>query len=123
MLAGALIHRIRSFPEEAINDLFDALEAIERKYDLLEPVSEEDRRAIEEGLASLDRGEAIPMEDLEIFKHLKDYDHDSVGREDLADAVSRVKKLSGEQQRDVADVILALLNEYRFDTTSTANES
>jgi hypothetical protein len=112
---GSLTHRLRDFPPEAFEDLFRALEAIERKYDLLEPLREEDRIAIEKGLAQVERGEVIAWEDTKMYKRLQGYDRDKAGRENFADAVSRAQKLSGEEQRDIGDVIFALLNEYRWD--------
>jgi hypothetical protein len=111
----ALIQRIRDFPNEALNELFIALEAIEEKYGLIEPLSEEDRKAIRERIASLDRGEAVPMEDLEIFKRLKNYDRAAAGKDAFADAVGRVQRRPGEEQGGIAHVIFALLHEYQFD--------
>jgi hypothetical protein len=114
-ILSQLIYRIREFPDAALNELYAALNAIEHKYDLIEKLTEEERQAIEEGRRSMERGEGIPME--EVFKkfNLADYDRDAAGKEDFEDAISRVRKLSGEEQGDVADVIFAFLNEYRFD--------
>jgi hypothetical protein len=111
----ALIQRIRDFPNEALNELFIALDAIEAKYGVIEPLSEEDRKAIQEGIASLDRGEAVSMEDLEIFKRLKTFDRAAAGNDAFADAVSRVQRRPGEEQGGIAHVIFALLDEYQFD--------
>ena len=111
----ALIERVRDFPPEALNELFRSMDRIEKEYDLIEPLTEEERLAIEEGLRSLERDGGIPAE--EVFKEFKldNYDRDAAGKEDFLDAISRVHKLSGKEQADVADVIFALLNEYRFD--------
>jgi hypothetical protein len=49
---------------------------------------------------------------------LKDYDRAAVGKADFEDAAERVRKLSGEEQGDVADAICALLNEYRYDVAA-----
>jgi len=111
----ALIQRIRDFPNEALNELFLALDAIEAKYGLIEPLSEEDRKAIQEGIASLDRGEGVPMEELEIFKRLKNHDRDAAGKDAFADAIARVQRRSGGEQGGIAHVIFALLDEYQFD--------
>jgi hypothetical protein len=115
MLAATLIERIRDFPPDALRELFVALDAIERKFDLLPTLDDTQRRAIEQGLKSLERGEGVPMEDVALFKSLAGYDRDAAGKEDFADAIERVKKLSGQEQGDIAGVILALLNEHRFD--------
>jgi hypothetical protein len=98
-----------------LNELYAALNVIEHKYDLIEKLTEEELQAIEEGRRSMERGEGIPME--EVFKkfNLEAYDRDAAGKEDFDDAISRVRELSGEEQGDVADVIFAFLNEYRFD--------
>jgi hypothetical protein len=114
-ILSQLIYRIREFPDEALNELYAALNVIEHKYDLIEKLTEEERQAIEEGRRSMERGEGIPME--EVFKefNLADDDRDAGGKEAFEDAISRVRKLSGEEQGDVADVIFAFLNEYRFD--------
>ena len=111
----ALIQRVRDFPSEALNDLFRSMDRIERKYDLIEPLTDEGRLAIEEGVKSIERDGGIPAE--EVFKkvNLDNYDRDAAGKEDFLDAISRVHKRSGEEQADVADVIFALLDEYRFD--------
>jgi hypothetical protein len=66
-------------------------------------------------LRSIERDGGIPAE--EVFKkyNLDNYDRDAAGKEDFLDAISRVHKRSGEEQAGVADVIFALLDEYRFD--------
>lgn len=113
----AITHRIKDFPDAAIVELFQALGEIERKYDLLEPLSEKDRLAIEESLADIEAGRFITHEQLqEEFAHiLKDYDADAAGKDAFADAASRVRLLPGEEQNDVSKVIFALLDGYRFD--------
>ena len=114
-----LIHRLRDFPQVALKELFRSMDRIEKKYDLNEPLTKEDRLAIEESRKSIERDEGIPME--EVFKkfNLEDYDRDAAGKEDFADAISRVQKLPGEEQGDVADVMYALLQQYRWDTPPT----
>jgi hypothetical protein len=111
----ALIQRVRDFPPEALNELFRSMDRIEKKYDLIEPLTDEERLAIEEGLRSIERDGGIPAE--EVFKkyNLHNYDRDAAGKEDFLDAISRVHKRSGEEQAGIADVIFALLDEYRFD--------
>ena len=112
-----LVPRIREFPMEAMAELFSALDTMERKYDLLPKLTEEELKAIEEGLAELDAGLGMPAEELWAkWDHLlKDYDRAVAGKADFEDAAGRVRKLSGEEQGDVADVIFAFLNEYRYD--------
>jgi hypothetical protein len=111
----ALIQRVRDFPPEALNELFRSMDRIEKKYDLIEPLTDEERLAIEEGVRSIERDGGIPAE--EVFKRfdLDNYDRDAAGKEHFLDAISRVHKQSGEEQAGVADVIFALLDEYRFD--------
>jgi len=116
-IVAALAGRIRDFPDTALNELFESLGEIERKYDLMEPLSEAHKLAIEEGLADIETGRFITHEGFkERFAHiLKDYDADADGKESFSDAVSRVGRLPGEEQTDFADVLFALLNEYRFE--------
>jgi hypothetical protein len=116
LILTQLVPRIREFPKEAMAELFSGLDTIERKYDLLPKPTEEELNAIKEGLAELDAGRGIPAEEVWAkWDHLlKDYDRDAAGKADFEDAARRVRKLSGEEQGDVADVILALLNEYRY---------
>ena len=64
--------------------------------------SEEDRRASQEGIASLDRGEGVPMEEVEIFKGLKNLDRDAAGKDAFADAAGRVQRRPGEEQGGIA---------------------
>ena len=125
MFLEALAHRIRDFPPDAIGELFETLETIERKYDLLETLSEEDRMAIERGQADIKAGRVFTDEEVRgHFKDaLKDYDADTAGREALLDAVSRVQKLSGQEQRDIAYVIFAVLNEPRLDIPHPSKKS
>jgi hypothetical protein len=110
-----IIQRVRDFPKGALTELFRSLDRIEKKYDLIEPVTEEERLAIEEGRKSIERGEGIPMEEVKKKFGLENIDRDAIGKEDFDDAILRVQKLAGEEQGDIADIIYALLNEYRFD--------
>src|SRR5208282_3784367 len=103
-IVTALIERVRDFPPEALNELFRSVDRIEKKYDLIEPLTEEERLAIDEGLKSLKRDGGIPAE--EVFKEYKldNYDRDAAGKEDFLDVISRVHKRSGEEQAGIADV-------------------
>jgi hypothetical protein len=118
-----IIQRVRDFPKGALTELFRSLDRIEKKYDLIEPVTEEERLAIEEGRKSIERGEGIPMEEVMKKFGLDEYDRDAGGKDDLADAISRIQKLSGEEQGQIADVLFALLNEYRLDIPPPPKQS
>ena len=115
-IVATLAGRIRNFPDAALEELFAGIGKIEHKYDLLEPLSDADWLAIEKGLADIEAGRFITGEQFkEKYAHiLKDYDRDSAGKEAFADAVSRVVSLPGEDQNEVANVIFAILDEYRF---------
>ena len=117
MLIQALIQRVRDFPDQAFRDLFLTLDSIEKKYHLQYKPSEEERAALQESLAEAERGDFVPRKEVEAFfqRVLKDYDADADGKAALDEAVLRLRKLPGSQQRDVAYVIFALLNEPRFD--------
>ena len=117
MVIESLIQRVRDFPDEAFRDLFLALDSIEKKHDLQYKLSEEERTALEESLSEAKRGGVVPQEEVEAFfqRVLKDYDADADGKAALDEVVLRLRKLPGAEQRDVAYVIFALLNEPRFD--------
>jgi len=64
----------------------------------------------------MDRGEGgVPVEEVEFFKRLKNFDRDAAGKDAFADAIGRVQRRPGEEQGGIAHVILALLDEYQFD--------
>ena len=114
-LITQLIHRVRDFPDQALREWLTTLNEIERKYDLQEKPTEEEIKAIEQGRAEIERGEYVTSE--EVFERLGigEVDTDAMGKEDFEDAICRVRRLTGEEQGDIADVIFALLNEYRYD--------
>jgi len=84
-ITEALIQRDQRLPQEALNEMFLALDAIERKYDLIEPLSDKVLEVIEERRKSIERGEGIPMEELEIFKMFKNRDRDAAGKDAFVD--------------------------------------
>jgi hypothetical protein len=115
----ALVGRLRDYPPEAWHDLYKALYSIERKHNLLEEPTPEDLAAIRQGEAEFARGEYITQEELEVelsrttgFSRI---DPDALGKEDFEDALNRVRKLTGEEQGDIAGVIFGLLGQYRYD--------
>jgi hypothetical protein len=107
----SLAYRLRDFPAAAWKELWQAILTIEKKFDLGETPSEEDLHDIEEGRKAYARGDYVTLEDL-----LKEagpapaIDWDAAGKEELASAIKEVKKLSGEEQGDIADMIFALLD-------------
>lgn len=113
----SLAHRLKDFPKEAVSELFAALDEIERRHHLIEPLSEEQREAIMRGLADVEAGRVITHEELKAnWAHrFKDYDADAAGKEALLDAVLRVQKLSGKEQDAFARVLFAILDEPQFD--------
>ena|ERR1019366_2150369 len=116
-LITGLIHRLRDFPDEAFNDLFQAMDDIERKYDLLRPLSEEDRQTIEASLADADAGRFVPHEEVEAFfqKALKGYDAETDGRDAFHEAAALIGKVPGEQQGEIANLLFVLLDTPRYD--------
>lgn len=118
----AIIERLRDFPKEALDELFRSMDRIEKKFDLIEPLTEGERLAIEGGLKSMERREGIPMEEVMKKFGLENFDRNSAGKKYFIDAISRVQILSGEEQGDVADVIFALLNQYRLDISPPPKE-
>jgi hypothetical protein len=110
----AIVDRTRDFPPEARNELLSALGTIERKYDLIEPLTPEERDAVQEGLHSLERGEGIPVEEVMKSLGIHDYDRDTAGKEDLEEVLSQVRKLSGRDQGRIARLLFSLIDEDRL---------
>ena len=116
-LTTAIMARLRDFPSEAVNELFKAMGRIERKYDLTYKLSDEERAAIDESRAAFKRGEFATMEEVDALfaDRLKDYDADAAGKEAFENVIGRLRKRSGEEQQDAAELLFALINEYQFD--------
>ena len=55
-IVEVLLERISDWPNEALNELFRAMGEVELKYDLTYKLTDEDREAIERGLAAADAG-------------------------------------------------------------------
>ena len=85
---------------------------IHAKYALIEPLSEEGRKAIQERIASIDHGEGVPTEEAQIFKWPQSLDQDAAGKDAFADAVGREQRRAGDEQGDMAGIIFALLDEH-----------
>lgn len=116
-LIAAIIQRVREFPDDAFNELFQALDAIERKHRLQYPANDETHAAIAAALEQLERGELVPHEDVKaLFGTLPDsQSREKAGKAALDDAMARARKRSGEEQGEIADVLFALLDEYSVD--------
>jgi|GEM_PF-6837846 len=114
-VASHLIERIRKFPDAALDELFASMDEIERQYDLLEKLTQEEIQAIEQSRLEMDRGESISFEEIRAKFGLDDFDADAEGKADFDEAASRVKKLGGEEQAEISDVLFVLLNEQRDD--------
>ena len=125
VVATSIIHRIRDFPPEAVTDLFQALNDIEQKYDLVKPLPDEAITAIEEGEADIKAERYITDEEFHMLfaSALTSSEVDAAGKESFADAVARVKKLSGDDQDGFADIIFSLLNEYQYDFSPSSKVS
>lgn len=87
MLIEPIIQRLRPFPSDAFNELFRVLDRIEKKYNLIEPLTEADRKAIEEGIKSIERGEGIPADEVMKKFGLEIFDRDAAGKESFVDAI------------------------------------
>jgi len=64
-LMEAILGRILDWPNDALNELFEMMEGIEKKYDLMVQLDEETLAAIREGLAQAERGEFATEEEIE----------------------------------------------------------
>lgn len=108
--------RLRDYPDAAVHDLFEAMHTIEERYELHEPLSEEDRLAIERSKEDAAVGRLIPLEEVSSkYAHwLKNYDPAKSGKDRFADAASQVGTLPGELQGDIASIIFTFLDEERY---------
>jgi len=62
-----ILTRVAGWPKEAQAELARAAEEIEQKHAAVYKLSDEERRAVEEGLAEANRGEFVSDEDMEKF--------------------------------------------------------
>lgn len=62
-----VLDRIASWPEEDREELAEIASAIEARRAGIYVLSEEERLAVEEGIAQLDRGEFVSEEDMQAF--------------------------------------------------------
>lgn len=66
-LAEAILSRIADWPDDALNALFEAMDKIEEAHGLVYVLSDEERAAIEEGLADIEAGRIATEEEVEAF--------------------------------------------------------
>ena len=104
-----LILRIRDYPADAVGDLLKALDTIERRFDLQEKLTDQERQAVVES-----RDDAVTLgSDATLSKtRLSDEDIAAIGKKHFEEAVKRVRMRSGDEQGDVSDLLFALLDEY-----------
>jgi predicted transcriptional regulator len=59
--------RVRTWPEERLDDVVEVLLAMEQANGADDDLTEEDWTDLEEGLAEADRGEFVPEEEMQAF--------------------------------------------------------
>jgi hypothetical protein len=78
---------------------------------MIEALSEEGSKAIQDRIASIGCGEDVLMEESKIFEWLKSLDPDAAGKDAFAAAVSRMQRRSSKEQGDIACIVFALLDD------------
>ena len=64
-LIEVILGRVLDWPDGALNELFEMMVSIEKKYDLIVHLDEETLAAIREGIAQAERGEFATEEEIE----------------------------------------------------------
>jgi hypothetical protein len=101
-LAEAIVDRTRDYPEPALNDLFDALDAIERRHELIPKLTEEERAQVAAAEEKLARGEKLP--ELEYRPSPEDYLLESE-----ASTLGRLRALPQEEQEHILSMVRTLI--------------
>lgn len=97
-LVAVLLGRVRRYPKAAFDDLFQALDGIERKHDLLPRLSTTQEAEAARLEAKLERGERLP--ELELRGPIEDF-----LPEPQASILARLAELPESQQDVIFDVI------------------
>lgn len=66
-LADALLWRLADWPDDALNELFAAMDKIEEAHGIFYELSPEEREGVERGLADLEAGRIVPDEEMAAF--------------------------------------------------------
>ena len=101
-VAQAIVDRTRDYPEPALNDLFDALDAIERRHELIPKLTAEEQAQVAAAEEKLARGEKLP--DLEYRGAPEDYVLESE-----ASTLDRVHALPQEEQEHILSMVRMLI--------------
>ena len=64
-LMEAILGRILDWPDDALNELFEMMDSLEKKHDLLAQLDDETLAMVREGLAQAERGEFATDEEME----------------------------------------------------------
>lgn len=106
-----LILRLRDYPPEAVDELLAALDTIERKYDLVEKLSDREWQAVLESRQEIARSDR-PVINQTAHTGLSKADRDTLNKKHLEIAVNRIRMRAAEEQGDISDLLFALLGEH-----------
>src|SRR6266849_4687774 len=102
-IANGLIERTRDYTKGALDDLFEAMDKIERRRGLVPKLTEEEEAAVAEAGARLARGEKLP--ELERRGRIEDFLPES------DDAIlARLRGLPPDEQTSIFDAIAQLID-------------
>lgn len=101
MVAHAVVERTRDYSRDALNDLFETMDEIERKHDLVPKLSEAEEVAVAAAQSRLERGEKLA--ELKLSGPIEDF-----LPEPEASVFARLKALS-EEDRDAILGMISLL--------------
>jgi hypothetical protein len=100
-LAQAIVERTRDYTKEAFNDLFEAMDAIERRHELIPKLTADEEAQVAVAEEKLARGEKLP--DLEYRASPEDYLLESE-----ASTLGRVRALPQEEQDHILSMVRLL---------------
>lgn len=103
MIAHAVVERIRAYPRDALNDLFEAMGEIEHRNDLVPKFTEEEEAEVAAAQRRLERGEKLRK--LELSGPIEDF-----LPEPHASVLVRLNALSEEDRDAILGTISLLID-------------
>ena len=101
-LAQAIVERARDYTKEALNDLFEAMDAIERRHELIPKLTAEEEAEVATAEEKLARGEKLPA--LEYRASPGNYLLESE-----VSTLSRMRAIPQEEQEHILSMVRLLI--------------
>lgn len=101
-LADAIVERSRDYTKEALNDLFEAMDGIERRHELIPKLTADEEAQVAAAEQKLARGEKLP--DLEHRASPEDYLLESE-----ESTLARLHVLPQEEQEHILSMVRLLI--------------